>query len=138
LLAAHPDVDGILGYYAAQDALAKAGLKLPATGFTFPPAMKGCVDRNNPCLLAGQPPWSSAQALKDAIAIKDGTSKYTKPGFIPFPVPFFVNNSKVKPAKSSTLGDTYPLKPQFESAPEGAFLPVSPPWAKIPFDEIVG
>jgi ribose transport system substrate-binding protein len=138
LLASHRDVKGILSQsYAGQDAQQKAGLKLPATGFTFPPAMSGCVSRNVPCYLVGVPPWISADALRLAVDVKDG--KVTgKPRFVPFLVPRFVNNSNVKP-QVPNLGEVYPLAPQFKDAPKGAFLPASPPWVKINFaKEILG
>jgi ribose transport system substrate-binding protein len=134
LLAAHPDVKGILSTaYGAQDSLRKAKIRIPATGFTYPTTMATCVQRNNPCLLVGVPPWISAEALKLATDIKSGKVK-GKPRFVPFPVPVFVQNTKIKPLKKN-IGSTYSLAKELRRAPKGAFLPSSPPWVKIDFQK---
>lgn len=138
LLAAHPDVKGIISSaYAAQDSLRKAKLSIPASGFTYPSSMAGCLKSKNPCYLVGVPPWISAEALKLAADIKAGKVK-GKARFIPFRVPLFFNRNKVKPV-TKNLGKSYVLGKEFPRAPKGAFLPVSPPWTKIDFTkEILG
>lgn len=138
LLAAHPDVKGIISAaYAAQDSQRKAGIHVPATGFTYPSSMAGCLKNKNPCFLVGVPPWISAEALKLGSDIKAGKVK-GKPRFVPFLVPLFFNKSKVKPI-TTNLGASYLLSKEFPNAPKGAFLPVSPPWTKIDFKkEILG
>jgi len=139
LLAAHKDVEGIITQaYLAQEAMKKAKVKLPATGFTYPTAMKACLARNNPCFLVGVPPWISAEALRLGVNIKDGKVA-GKPRFIPFLVPLFQHNNKVK-ITTTNLGKVYDLKKEFTpKTPKGAFLPISPPWVKVDFDkEILG
>lgn len=138
LLAAHPDVKGVISAaYAAQDSLRKAKKRIPASGFTYPSSMSGCLKSNNPCYLVGVPPWISAEALKLAADIKAGKVK-GKARFVPFLVPQFIHNSKIKPI-AKNLGGTYSLKKEYPRAPKGAFLPVSPPWVKIDFQkEILG
>jgi ribose transport system substrate-binding protein len=138
LLAAHPNVKGLVtSAYAAQDSLKKAGLHIPATGFTYPSSMDGCLKNNNPCYLVGVPPWISVEALRLAADIKAG--KVTgKPRFVPFRVPLFFHRSTVKPV-TTNLGSSYVLAKEFPNAPKGAFLPVSPPWVKFNFQkEILG
>jgi len=138
LLAAHPDVKGIISTaYAAQDAQRKAGIHVPSTGFTYPSAMDSCLKNKNPCFLVGVPPWISGEALKLATDIK--ARRVTgKPRFVPFLVPLFFNRSKIKPI-TKNLGASYLLSKEFPNAPKGAFLPVSPPWTKINFKkEILG
>lgn len=134
LLAAHRDVKGVISSaYAAQDSLRKAKLRIPASGFTYPSSMQNCLRSNNPCYLTGVPPWISAEALKLASDIKAGRVK-GKPRFVPFRVPIFFHNSKVKPV-TRNLGQSYLLRREFPRAPKGAFLPVSPPWVKINFQK---
>ena len=137
LLAAHHDVKAILSQsYAAQEAQKKAGVVLPATGFTFPPAMAGCVSRHDPCYLVGVPPWISADALQLAVNVKLG--KVTgKARYVPFLVPRFENDSNVS-LPDPALGNTYQIAPQLKAAPKGAFLPASPPWVKINFAKEIG
>ena len=137
LLAAHRDVRAIISQaYAAQEALHKAGLKVPATGFNYPQAMKGCVTYNTSCDLIAVPPWISGDALKLAVDVLD--KKVTqKAGFVPFLVPVLVNNSTVKPINTN-LGTIYQLTSVYTSkTPAKAFIPVSPPWVHVAFNEII-
>lgn len=138
LLAANPDIVGVISQaYAAQEAMDAAGVDLPATGFNYPDAMANCVDRDAPCMLVGVPPWISADALKLAAEARSGQID-GPPRYIPFPVPLFANNTDVVPP-TENLGEVLDLPEQLAGdVPEGAFLPLSPPWVDIPFDEILG
>lgn len=138
LLAANPDVKGILSQaYAAQEALGKANMNVPATGFNYPPAMQACVKRNATCMLVGVPPWMSADALKLAVEVRKGERKGAAE-FVPFPVPFLQSNNDIPP-ETENIGEVLDLEKELTpDTPKSAFLPISPPWVDIPFDEIVG
>src|SRR5207244_3402342 len=94
-----------------QEALHKAGLSVPATGFNYPVAMKDCISYETKCLLVGVPPWISGDAMRLATDILDGKVKGPA-RFVPFLVPLF-QTKNTTPVDTKNLGKVYELKKVF-------------------------
>jgi ribose transport system substrate-binding protein len=139
LLAAHPEVNGILshGYGAnALYALDKAGLKpLPVTGFGYNESLLACLNYKVPCLLKGQGAWVSGEAMKLGLDILDG--KVTgEPRFIEVHMPWFTNTDDTSFAEE---GDpVYKIQDYAEAnLPGGLMMPLSPPWFEFDSTEVL-
>lgn len=142
LLAANPQVDGIFvqGYGAgAIKALQDAGRKIvPITGSPFNLTTTTCAQTSGAeCILAPNPAYLSAEALKLAVEILDGKKPpeqhvLLRDAFLTTdPVP-----SKLFP--DAVLQKIEIGKNAFPDLPPGLFLPVSPSWVEITPKEAAG
>ena len=135
LLAAHPQVDAILaqGYGAgAIKALQDAGRKIvPVTGSSFNLSALTCVRTPGAaCILASNPAYLSAEALKLAVAILDGKVPPSKHVFVHAPL------LTTDPMTSKLYPDEVMEKIEidknaFPDLAPGLCLPFSPSWVDI-------
>ncbi len=142
LLAAHPEVDAILvqGYGAgAIKALQDAGRKLvPVTGSAFNLSALTCARTPGAaCILASNPTYLSAEALKMAVEILDGHPPLSKHIFVHAPL------LTTDPIASKVYPDTVMEKIQinknaFPDLSPGLCLPFSPSWVDIKPQELSG
>jgi ribose transport system substrate-binding protein len=142
LLAAHPEVDGILtqGYgTGALKALADAGRKVvPVTAFSYNSTAVACVQTAGAkCILGSNPAYLSADALRLAVDILDGK--------VPDAKQVFVNGAFL--TTDPITSDAYPDarfekieigKNAFPDLPPGLTLPISPDWLSISAKEAAG
>jgi ribose transport system substrate-binding protein len=142
LLAANPRVDGILvqGYGAgAIRALQDAGRKLvPVTGGSFNLTALTCAQTPGAeCILASNPPYLSAEALKLAVTILDGNPPASKHIYLHAPL---LSTDPIP----SKLYPEFPMiklevnKNAFPNLPPGLSLPFSPDWVEITPQEASG
>ncbi|RWE38694.1 MAG: sugar ABC transporter substrate-binding protein [Mesorhizobium sp.] len=142
LLAAHPQVDAIFvqGYGAgAIKALQDAGRPIvPITGSPFNLTTTTCAQTHGAqCILAPNPAYLSAEALKLAVEIMDGKKPAEKKillrnAFLTTdPVP-----SELYP--DATMQKIEVGKNAFPDMAPGLFLPVSPDWVEITPAEAAG
>ena len=142
LLAAHSEVDAILaqGYGAgAMRALQDAGRKVvPITGSSFNLSTVRCAQTPGAaCILASNPAYLSAEALKLAVAILDGKIPPEKHIF--FRSPFLTTDpvpSKVVP--DAVMEKIEIGKSAFPDLAPGLCLPFSPGWVEIRPQELGG
>jgi ribose transport system substrate-binding protein len=138
LLAAHPNVNGILsqGYCTgAMSALQNAGRPLvPMYCQAYNGTLVAAAQKKVPVIITANPAWLGAQAIKEAVDILDGKAPASKE--IVVPSPCFVTNN-VQPNGASCeqvqLG-----KNAYPNLPPGMTLPVSPPWTNIQPSEVAG
>jgi ribose transport system substrate-binding protein len=141
LLAAHPEVDGILTQAygtGAMKALQNAGRPMvPIVAAAFNGTGVACAQANAKCWLGANPPSLSAEAMKVAVdaltgnAPKDKTVLFNSPGLTtdPIPVHYAPNSTAVK----IELGKTV-----FPDLSPGLSLPISPSWVTITPQEAAG
>lgn len=142
LLAAHPQVDGIFvqGYGAgAIKALQDAGRPIvPVTGSPFNLTTTTCLQtKGAQCILAPNPAYLSAEALKLAVDILDGKKPENKKILLrnaflttdPIPSELYPDAAmqKIEVGKNA-----------FPDMAPGLFLPVSPDWVEITPAEAAG
>lgn len=142
LLAANPEVDGIFvqGYGAgAIKALQDAGRKIvPVTGSPFNLTTTTCLlTPGAACILAPNPAYLSAEALKLAVDILDGKKPSEK--HILLRDAFLTTD----PDPSTAFPDAVMQKIEtgksaFPDLPPGLFLPVSPSWVTFTPKEAAG
>lgn len=142
LLAAHPQVDGIFvqGYGAgAIKALQDAGRPIvPVTGSPFNLSTTTCLQTAGAqCILAPNPAYLSAEALKLAVDILDGKKPPEKA--IKLHNAFLTTD----PAQSKLFPEATMTKiavgvNAFPDMAPGLFLPVSPDWVEITPAEAAG
>jgi ribose transport system substrate-binding protein len=132
LLAAHPNVDGILtqGYgTGALAALQHAGHKLvPVTAFSYNGSLVSCAQQHASCILGSNPAWLSGLAMKTALDVLDGRTPKT-PQHILLNTPLFATNDVMVPGATIT-----PVKIGVNAFPKlsaGLTIPFSPPWAAV-------
>ncbi len=143
LLAAHPQVDGILtqGYGSgAIKALKDAGRPLvPVTGFTYNATALACAQTPGAkCILGSNPAFLSSEAIKLAVGILDGGAKPADrhvlvTGDFLATAPFtseLYPGAKVDPIE---IGKT-----AFPDAPPGLTLPLTPNWIDITVKDATG
>ncbi|MBV8566069.1 MAG: ABC transporter substrate-binding protein [Methylobacteriaceae bacterium] len=147
LLAAHPEVDGVLtqGYgTGALKALQDAGRKIvPVTGFSYNGTATTCAQTAGAkCIIGSNPAWLSAVAIKLAVDILDG-GKAKVPSaaerHVLVNAPFLTTD----PVKSDLYPDANMVKIElgknaFTDIPPGVTLPVSPDWVEITAKEASG
>jgi len=141
LLAAHPEIDGILTQAygtGAIKALQNAGRPLvPIVAAAFNGTGVTCAQLGAKCWLGANPPSLSAEAIKLAVDLLDGakpppkTVLFNSPGLTtdPIPVQYAPNSTVIK----IELGKTV-----FPDLPPGLSLPISPTWVKITPKEAAG
>jgi ribose transport system substrate-binding protein len=143
LLAAHPEVDGILtqGYgTGAIKALQDAGRKVvPVTAFSYNVAATTCAQTEGAkCILGSNPAYLSSEAIKLAVDILDGKPKpadrhiMIKGDFI-----------TTHPIKSELYPDAVMQKIEigknaWPDRPPGLTLPITPDWVEITAEEAAG
>jgi ribose transport system substrate-binding protein len=142
LLAARPEVDAILvqGYGAgAIKALQDAGRKIvPVSGSAFNLSALTCAQTPGAaCILASNPPYLSAEALKLAVTILDGHPPESKHIFVHAPL------LTTDPTASELFPDLKmekiePGKNAFPDLAPGLCLPFSPDWVDINAHEAAG
>ena len=145
LLAAHPEVDGILtqGYgTGAIKALQDAGRKIvPVTAFSYNVAATTCAQTAGAaCILGSNPAFLSSEAIKLAVDILDGKPK-------PANRHILINGDFL-----ATNGDTFKSalypdavvekieigKNAWPDRPPGLTLPITPSWVEITAAEAAG
>lgn len=132
LLAAHPNVNGILalgwGSYA-DDVVAKAegASKVPATaGWADNSTLLDCIKYKNPCADIGAPAWYSGAAMALAINVRDHKIK-GKPREFLWPVTWNSNRPALK--YTNPLGKPGPIQGVALPGLSGDLsLPLSPAW----------
>jgi ribose transport system substrate-binding protein len=143
LLAAHPEVDGVLtqGYgTGAMKALQDAGRKLvPVTGFSYNGTAVACAHASGAkCILGSNPAFLSSEAIKLAVDILDGKPKPKDRHILVYGD--FVTTD---PIKSELYPDAVMQKIEigknaFPDRAPGVTLPVSPDWVEITPEEAAG
>jgi len=145
LLAAHPDVDGVLtqGYgTGAIKALQDAGRKVvPVTAFSYNVAASTCAQTEGAkCILGSNPAFLSSEAIKLAVDILDGKPKPTDRHIL-------VNGDFLATNGGSWKSELYPDatiqkievgKNAFPDRPPGLTLPITPNWVEITAEEAAG
>jgi ribose transport system substrate-binding protein len=143
LLAAHPEVDGILtqGYgTGAMKALQDAGRRIvPVTAFSYNVAATTCAQTEGAkCILGSNPAYLSSEAIRLAVDILDGKPKpadrhiMIKGDFI-----------TTDPIKSELYPDAVMQKIEigknaWPDRPPGLTLPITPDWVEIRAEEAAG
>ncbi len=143
LLAAHPQVDGILtqGYgTGAMKALQDAGRPMvPITAFSYNGTAVACAQTEGAkCILGSNPAYLSSEAIKLAVDILDGKPKPTDRHVL-------VNGDflTTDPIKSELYPDAVFQKVEigknaFPDLPPGLTLPITPDWVDITAQEAAG
>ena len=143
LLAAHPEVDGILtqGYgTGAMKALQDAGRPLvPITAFSYNGTAVACAQTEGAkCILGSNPAYLSSEAIKLAVDILDGKPK-------PADRHVLVNGDFITtdPIKSELYPEAVFQKIEigknaFPELPPGLTLPITPDWVDITAQEAAG
>jgi ribose transport system substrate-binding protein len=143
LLAAHPEVDGILtqGYgTGAMKALEDAGRPLvPVTAFSYNGTAVACAQTDGAkCILGSNPAYLSSEAIKLAVDILDGKPK-------PADRHVLVNGDFITtdPIKSELYPEAVFQKIEigknaFPELPPGLTLPITPDWVDITAQEAAG
>jgi len=143
LLAAHPEVDGILtqGYgTGAMKALQDAGRPLvPVTAFSYNGSGVACVQTSGAkCILGANPGWLGAQAIKLAVDILDGKKPADRHVLVnadflttdPIESELYPDNDTMQKLE---IGKT-----AFPDLSPGLTLPISPDWMEITAQEAAG
>ena len=145
LLAAHPEVDGILtqGYGSgAIKALQDAGRKIvPVTAFSYNVAATTCAQTEGAaCILGSNPAYLSSEAIKLAVDILDGKPK-------PADRHILVNGDFLATNGGEWKSTLYPDaviqkieigKNAWPDRPPGLTLPITPDWVEITAEEAAG
>ncbi|MCX5477548.1 substrate-binding domain-containing protein [Kaistia geumhonensis] len=145
LLAAHPEVDGILtqGYGSgAIKALQDAGRKIvPVTAFSYNVAATTCAQTEGAaCILGSNPAYLSSEAIKLAVDILDGKPK-------PADRHILVNGDFLATNGGEWTSTLYPDaviqkieigKNAWPDRPPGLTLPITPEWVEITAEEAAG
>jgi ribose transport system substrate-binding protein len=143
LLAAHPEVDGILtqGYgTGAMKALQDAGRPIvPVTGFSYNGTAVSCLETEGAkCILGANPGWLGAQAIKLAVEILEGTKPEDRHVLVN--ADFLTTD----PIESELYSDNDTMqrleagKNAFPDLAPGLTLPISPDWMDITAQEAAG
>jgi ribose transport system substrate-binding protein len=143
LLAAHPQVDGILtqGYgTGAIKALQDAGRPIvPVTAFSYNVAATTCAQTEGAkCILGSNPAYLSSEAIRMAVDILDGKPK-------PADRHILVNGDflSTDPIKSELYPEAVMQKIEigknaWPDRPPGLTLPITPDWVEITAEEAAG
>ena len=136
LLAAHPEVDGILtqGYgTGAMKALQDAGRKVvPVTAFSYNVAAVTCAQTPGAkCILGSNPAYLSSESIKLAVDILDGKPKPADRHILVYGD--FVTTDPIKSAlyPDAVMDKIEIGKNAFPDGPPGLTLPLTPSWVDI-------
>jgi ribose transport system substrate-binding protein len=138
LIAAHPQIDGVLSQSygtGAQKALQKAG-RPPVAMYAqaYNGSFVQCATlRGIECAITSNPGTLGAEALKTAVDVLDG-KQVPKTVILPSPA-FSTNDVKVQ---GTTFEPIVIGRTAFPDLPPGATLPFSPSWARITADQALG
>jgi ribose transport system substrate-binding protein len=145
LLAAHPQVDGILtqGYgVGAIKALQDAGRKIvPVTAFSYNTAAVTCVQTEGAaCILGSNPAFLSSEAIRLAVDILDGKPKPNDRHILVYGDFLATNGGEWKSElyPDATIQKIEIGKNAFPDRPPGLTLPISPDWVEITAEEAAG
>src|SRR5436190_9365476 len=138
LLAAHPEVDGVLtqGYgTGAIKALQDAGRKVvPVTAFSYNVAASTCAQTEGAsCILGSNPAFLSSEAIKLAVDILDGKPKPADRHIL-ITGDFLATNGgawKSELYPDATIQKIEVGKNAFPDGPPGLTLPITPSWVEI-------
>lgn len=142
LLAAHPEIDAIFsqGYGAgAIKALEDAGRKVvPITGSAFNLSAVTCAQTPGAaCILASNPPYLGADALRLAVEILDAKIPHNR--HILVHGPFLTTDPAPSKLFFSAVLERIELnKNAFPELPPGLALPFTPDWVKITAQQAAG
>jgi ribose transport system substrate-binding protein len=142
LLAAHPEVDGILtqGYGAgAITALQDAGRPMvPVAAFSYNVTGTTCLQTEGAsCILGSNPGWLGAEAIRLAVDILDGNAPADRHVLVYSD--FLATNDFTSEAYPDVGVQQLELGVNvFEDAPPGLTLPISPDWMEITAAEASG
>ena len=142
LLAANPKVDGVLsiGYgVGAIKALKDAGREVvPVAGSPYNVTLLECAENEAAkCIVAPNPPYISAEALKLAVSILDGDKPADRQIYLTWPFPT-TDTTPLPMFPDIKLEKIAVGKNAFPDLPPGMFLPVSPDWTVITPEEATG
>jgi len=145
LLAAHPEVDGVLtqGYgTGAIKALQDAGRKVvPVTAFSYNVAASTCAQTEGAsCILGSNPAFLSSEAIKLAVDILDGKPKPADRHIL-VTGDFLATNGgawKSELYPDATIQKIEIGKNAFPDGPPGLTLPITPNWVEITAKEAAG
>jgi ribose transport system substrate-binding protein len=142
LLAAHPQVDGIISQAygtGAIKALQDAGRPMvPSTAAAFNGTANVCLQTPGAkCILGANPPYLSAEAIKLAVEILDGKKPSEK--HILFNSPGLATDlPNATYAPGSTVEKIETGKSAFPDLAPGLSLPITPAWVEITPKEAAG
>jgi ribose transport system substrate-binding protein len=143
LLAAHPEVDGILtqGYGSgALKALQQAGHKpVPVAAFAYNVSAVTCAKTAGAsCILGSNAAYLSSLSIKLAVDILDGKQP-KKPGFVYSYTPYFSTHPmKISGYGYATMQKIAIGKNAFPNLAPGLSLPITPDWVNITPREAAG
>src|SRR4029079_200130 len=145
LLAAHPEVDGVLtqGYgTGAIKALQAAGRKVvPVTAFSYNVAASTCANTEGAqCILGSNPAFLSSEAIKLAVDIPDGKPKPADRHIL-VKGDFLATNGgawKSELYPDATIQKIEVGKHAFPDGAPGLTLPITPNWVEITAKEAAG
>jgi ribose transport system substrate-binding protein len=143
LLAAHPNVDGILtqGYGAASiKALQQAGHKLvPVIGYSYNVSMTTCAKTPGAqCAFGSNAAYISAEAIRLAVRILDGKASRS-PRHIYLYTPYYVTTPVAITGYPHVVQQKIRIGVNaFPNLPGGLSLPFSPKWVHITPREAAG
>jgi ribose transport system substrate-binding protein len=145
LLAAHPEVDGILtqGYgTGAIKALQDAGRKIvPLTAFSYNVAASTCVKTPGAaCILGSNPAFLSSEAIKLAVDILDGKPKPADRHILVYGDFLATNGGDFKSElyPDARIEKIVIGKNAFPEMSPGLTLPITPTWVEITAKEAAG
>jgi ribose transport system substrate-binding protein len=143
LLAAHPNVDGILtqGYGSASlKALQQSGHKLvPVVGYSYNVSLSFCATTPGAqCAFGSNAPYLSAEAIRLVVNILDGKASRT-PRHIYLYTPYFVTRKVAISGFPNVVQQKIQVGVNaFPKLPGGLTLPYTPKWVHITPKEAAG
>ena len=143
LLAAHPDVDGVLtqGYgTGAIKALQDAGRKVvPVTAFSYNVTAVTCAQTAGAkCILGSNPAYLSSEAIKLAVDILDGKPKPADRHILVYGDFLTTDPIKSELYSNATMDKIEIGKNAFPDLAPGLTLPITPTWVDITAQEASG
>jgi len=143
LLAAHPQVDGILtqGYgTGAMKALQDAGRPLvPVTAFSYNGTAVACAQTEGAkCILGSNPAYLSSEAIKLAVDILDGKPKPADRHVLVYGDFLTTDPMQSELYPEAVFQKIEIGKNAFPDLPPGLTLPITPDWVDITAQEAAG
>lgn len=144
LLAAHPDVIGVLSFTSGEEVhsvLERAGRDpVPVTGFAYFSALQACVEYDAPCFEKGAPAYVVGDALLLALEVIDG-ERSGIPGddLVVTDAPYIMRPySEAAAPEGIVVVDMDELVEEGEAAdvPGDIIVPVQPPWYTFDIEDL--